>query len=85
VTSYIIDSAAIFIMVIKFRNTICPPPPQLSLHRRAAISSNSNGTWSVYSRKYPKAVYIVSVSGIGREREDGKRWRGGDKGGGAVV
>jgi hypothetical protein len=30
-------------MVDKFRNTICPPPPQLSLHRRAALSRNSNG------------------------------------------
>jgi hypothetical protein len=28
----------------KFRNTICPPPSELSLHRRAALSSNSNGT-----------------------------------------
>jgi hypothetical protein len=24
-------------MVVKFRNTIWPPPPQLSLHRRAAL------------------------------------------------
>jgi hypothetical protein len=46
-------------MVVKFRNTICPPPPQHSLHRRAALSSNSNGTRSVYKRKNPKAVYIV--------------------------
>jgi hypothetical protein len=22
------------------RNTICPPPPQLSLHRRSALSSH---------------------------------------------
>jgi hypothetical protein len=59
VTSCIVDSAVIYIMVVKFRNTICPPPPQLSLHRRAALSSNSNGTQYVYSRKNPKAVYIV--------------------------
>jgi hypothetical protein len=36
VTSCIVDSAAIYIMVVKFRNTICPPPLQLSLSRRAA-------------------------------------------------
>jgi hypothetical protein len=42
-------------MVVKFRNTIWPPPPQLSLHRRAALSSNSNGTRSVYSRENPKS------------------------------
>jgi hypothetical protein len=61
VTSCIVDSAAIYIMVVKFRNTgtICPPPPQLSLHRRAALSSNSNGTRSVYGRKNQRTVYIV--------------------------
>jgi hypothetical protein len=52
VTSCIVGSAAIYIMVVKFRNTICPAPPQLSLHRRAALSSNSNG---VYIRKNPKS------------------------------
>jgi hypothetical protein len=51
----IVDSAAIYIMVVKFRNAICTPPPQLSLHRRAALSGNSNGTRSVYSRKNPKS------------------------------
>jgi hypothetical protein len=59
VTSCIVDSAAIYIMVVKFRNTICLPLPQLSLHRRAALSSNSNGTRSVYSIKNQKAVYII--------------------------
>jgi hypothetical protein len=54
---YCRPSAAIYIMVVKFRNTICPPPPQLSLHTRAALSSNSNGTRSVYRTQ--KAVYIV--------------------------
>jgi hypothetical protein len=44
-------------MVVKFRNSICPPPPQLSLHRRAALSNNSNGLRSVYSRKNPKKQY----------------------------
>jgi hypothetical protein len=38
-------------MVVKFRNTTWPPPPQLSLHRRAALSSNSNGTRSYIHRK----------------------------------
>jgi hypothetical protein len=61
VTSCIVDSAAIYIMVVKFRNTICPPPAQLSLHRRAALSSNSNGTRSIYiiADRTQKAFYIV--------------------------
>jgi hypothetical protein len=42
-------------MVVKFRKNIWPPPPQLSLHQRAALSSNSNGTRSVYSRENPKS------------------------------
>jgi hypothetical protein len=54
VTSCIVDSAAIHIMVVKFRKTICPPPLQLLLHRRASLSTNSNGTQSVYSRNHPK-------------------------------
>jgi hypothetical protein len=54
-TSCIVDSAATYIMVVKFRNTSWPPPPQLSLHRRAALSSNSNGTRSVYNRENPKS------------------------------
>jgi hypothetical protein len=29
--SCIVDNAAIYSMVVKFRNTIFPPPPQLSL------------------------------------------------------
>jgi hypothetical protein len=59
VTSCIVDSAAIYIMVVKFRNTICPPHPQLSLHRRAALSSNSNGTRSYIAERTQSAVYIV--------------------------
>jgi hypothetical protein len=39
-----------------------PPPPQLSLHRRAALSSNSNVTRSVYSRKNPKSSLYCEVS-----------------------
>jgi hypothetical protein len=58
----IVDSAAIYIMVVKFRNTICPPPPQLSLHMRAALSSNSNGTQSVYSLKNPKSSRYYEMS-----------------------
>jgi hypothetical protein len=61
VTSCIVDSATIYIMVVKFRNTICPPPPQLSLHTRAALSSNSNGTRSVYNKKNPKSRVLYSV------------------------
>jgi hypothetical protein len=38
-------------MVVKFRNTIWPIQPQLSLHRRAALSSNSNGTQSAHKGK----------------------------------
>jgi hypothetical protein len=45
-------------MVVKFRNTSWPPPPQLS--------SNSNRTWSVYNRENPKSsLYCeMSVAGI---------------------
>jgi hypothetical protein len=46
-------------MVVKFRNTICPPQPQLSLHRRAALSSDSNGTRSYIAERTQSAVYIV--------------------------
>jgi hypothetical protein len=59
---YCRHSAAIYIMVVKFRNTICSPPPQLSLYRRAALSSNSNGTRSVYSRKNPKSSLYCQIS-----------------------
>jgi hypothetical protein len=59
--SCIVDSAAIYIMVVKFRNTIFTPTPQLSLHRRAALPSNSNGTLSAYSRKNSKgSLYCMS-------------------------
>jgi hypothetical protein len=36
-----------------------PPPPQLSLHRKTELSSNSNRTRSVYSRKNPKKQSIL--------------------------
>jgi hypothetical protein len=49
-------------MVVKIRITICPSPPQLSLHRRAALSSNSNGTQSVYSRNNPKSSLYCEIS-----------------------
>jgi hypothetical protein len=59
VTSCIVNSAAIYIMVVKFRNTIWPPPSQLSLHRRAALSSSWNGTRSYITERTQNAVYIV--------------------------
>jgi hypothetical protein len=62
VTSCLVDSATIYIKVVKFRNTICPPPLQLSLHRRAALSRNSNGTRYVYSRKNTKSSLYCEVS-----------------------
>jgi hypothetical protein len=49
-------------MVVKFRNTIWLPPPKLSLRRRAALSSNSNGTRSVYSRENPKSSLYCEMS-----------------------
>jgi hypothetical protein len=52
-------TGAIYIMVVKFRNTICPAQPQLSLHRRAALSSYSNGTRSYIAERTQCAVYIV--------------------------
>jgi hypothetical protein len=64
VTACIVVSAAIYIMVVIFKNTICLPPPQLSLHRRAALSSNSNGTRSVYRRKNPKSSLYCEMSMI---------------------
>jgi hypothetical protein len=65
VTSCIVDSTDIYIMVVKFRNTICPPPPQLSLHTRAALSSNSSGTRSVYNRKNPRSSLYCDMSMYG--------------------
>jgi hypothetical protein len=59
VTSCIVDIVAIYIMVPEFRNTVCPPSPQLLLHKRAALLTNSKGIQSLYSRKNPKAVYNV--------------------------
>jgi hypothetical protein len=48
----------------QFWNTICSPPPQLSLHTRAALSSNSNGTRSVYNRKNKKQSILWDVYGL---------------------
>jgi hypothetical protein len=59
VTSCIVNSAAIYIMVVKFRNTICPSQLQLSLLRRAALSSDSNGTRTCIVERTQSAVYIV--------------------------
>jgi hypothetical protein len=47
VTSCIADSDASYVMVAKFRNTICPPPPQFLLLRRVALSTNAKVTQSV--------------------------------------
>jgi hypothetical protein len=46
-----VDSALIYIMMVKDRNTICPSPLQLLLHRRVALSTNSKGT------QYPKSSF----------------------------
>jgi hypothetical protein len=59
---HVLSTGPPYIMVVKFRNTIGPPPPQLSLHRRAALSSNSNGTRSVYSRENPKSSLYCEMS-----------------------
>jgi hypothetical protein len=58
---YCRHSAAIYIMVAKFWITIRPPPPQLSLQRRAVLSSNSNGTRSVpyIAEREPKKQSIL--------------------------
>jgi hypothetical protein len=48
---YTIDSTLLYIMVAGNRNTIWPPPPQISLHQRAALTTNSNGTQSEHKKK----------------------------------
>jgi hypothetical protein len=48
-------------MMVKFINTICPPPPHLSLQRRAALSGNSNGKRPVYNRENPKSILYCDV------------------------
>jgi hypothetical protein len=59
VTSCIVDSPAIYVMVVKIENTIWPPPPQISLYRRAALTTNSNhGTQPAQDGK-GGAVYII--------------------------
>jgi hypothetical protein len=51
-------------MVVNFRNIIWPLPPQLPRHRRAALSSNSNGTRAVYtySRENPNSSLYCEMS-----------------------
>jgi hypothetical protein len=56
VISCTIGSALLCIMVARNRITIWPPPPQLSLHRRAALTVNSNGTRSAQKGKRRVAV-----------------------------
>jgi hypothetical protein len=50
-----------YIMVVKFWNTICPPPRQFFFHWRAALSSNSNGTRPYIAERTQNAVYIHIV------------------------
>jgi hypothetical protein len=56
-------------MVVKFRNTNWSPPPQLSLHRRAALASDSNGTRSYIAERTQNAVYIVRCLWMGPKRK----------------
>jgi hypothetical protein len=49
----IVDSGATYIMVVKFRNTIWPPPPQLSLtigELRCQASQTEHGPYIVPKR-----------------------------------
>jgi hypothetical protein len=46
-------------MVVKFINTICPPQPHLSLHRRAALSRIPTEHGPYIAERTQKAVYIV--------------------------
>jgi hypothetical protein len=59
-------------MVTRNRNAIWPPPPQLALHGRAALRTNSNGTQSAHKGS-GGTVYILSSClwfGLGREFQD---------------
>jgi hypothetical protein len=54
-------------MVVKFRNTTCPPPPLLSLHRRAALSIAIQTAHGPYiAERTQKAVYTLQYTGIVR-------------------
>jgi hypothetical protein len=60
----------IYIVVAKIWNTICPPPPQFSLHRWAALTTNSNGTQPAQKGKGGRSresshVYASPTSGQG--------------------
>jgi hypothetical protein len=66
----------IYIMVVKFRNTIWPPPPQLCLHRRAAAFIGELRCQAIQMEHRPyiaertqKAVYIVRCLRSQRNRE----------------
>jgi hypothetical protein len=63
-------------MVVKFRNTTWPPTPQLSLHRRAALSSYSNGTQSYIAERTQNAVYIVRCLWFDHGFPDSLLWAG---------
>jgi hypothetical protein len=55
VTSWIVDSAAIYCIAYyggeNLKYYIWPPHPQFSLHRRAALTTNSNGTQPAHKGK----------------------------------
>jgi hypothetical protein len=65
----IVDSAATYIMVVKFRNTSWPPPPQLSLHigeLRCQAIQIEHGPY--ITERTPKAVYIVKCLWRGEKK-----------------
>jgi hypothetical protein len=65
VTSCIVDSATTYIMVVKFRNIIWPPPPQLSLHRRAAPERRyTRVAPSPFLRLFGCSAHIPSYKGV---------------------
>jgi hypothetical protein len=64
---YCRHSAAIYIMVIKFRNTICPLPPQLTLRRRAVrchTIQTEHGPYLAERTLYCEMSAIIPVQSI---------------------
>jgi hypothetical protein len=69
VISCIIDSALLYIMVARNRNTILTSSTiQLSFHRRTALTTNSNGTQSAHKGKW---VYGTTV--LHRDYSSGRK------------
>jgi hypothetical protein len=61
-------------MVARNRNTGTnwPPPPQLSLHKRAALTTNSNGTKSAHKGKRSEGaggIDMILMSMAGTETD----------------